>query len=326
MAGRNREQTVKMNQSSKSLQGEEVAVPRSVPAHGSKPWLIGLVWILVCMFLYRGPLRALLQLASHNDDESHILLIPFISLWLLYLDRAEFGRLSFDLLPAFFFLLPGSCLALLANYSSRLDPSERLSSSALSFLFFLGAGYVAIFGRTILRKNWFPLAFLLFAVPLPEHLLNRLIYVLQAGSAAVAEVLFDVSGVPVLREGFIFRLPRMSIEVAKECSGIRSSTALLVLAVLVAHFSFRPLWKKVAFVTAGLLMMLLKNGVRIVTLTLLANYVDPDFLFGRLHHQGGVVFFVFGLALLAPVYWLLRRTEHRQKSAKENTIALVDNS
>jgi exosortase len=321
MAGRDCEQTLKMNPPSESLHGEEVLSQRGVPARSHKPWLTGLAWILVCMLLYHGPLRSLFQLAFHSEDASHILLVPFISLWLLYLDRAELDRFSFDFLPAFCFLLPGSCLTLLANYGSRLDASERLSLHVLSVLFFLGSGYVAFFGRTVLRKAWFPLAFLLFAVPLPEYLLNRLIYVLQAGSAAVAEVLFDVSGVPVLREGFIFRLPRMSIEVARECSGIRSSIALLILAVLVAHFAFRPLWKKVVFVAAGLLMMLVKNGVRIATLTLLANYVDPDFLFGRLHHQGGLVFFVFGLALLVPVYWVLRRTERRKQSTKQKATA-----
>jgi exosortase len=311
-----------MNPSPKSSLEQESAPLRSIPPRAPKPWLIGLVWVLVCMFFYLGALRALFQLAFHSDDASHILLVPLISLWLLYLDRAEFEQpLSFDFLPAFFFLLPGSCLVLLANYSSRLDASERLTVSVLSFFFFLVAGYVAFFGRTIVRKTWFALAFLLFAVPLPEPLSNRLIYVLQAGSAAVAEALFDVSGVPVLREGFIFRLPRMSIEVAKECSGIRSSIALLILAVLVAHFSFRPLWKKVVFVVAGLLMMLIKNGVRIATLTLLANYVDPDFLYGRLHHQGGLVFFLFGLALLVPVYWLLKRTEGSKAGAGQSVTA-----
>jgi exosortase/archaeosortase family protein len=85
--------------------------------------------------------------------------------------------------------------------------------------------------------------------------------------------------------------------------------ALIVLALLVAHFAFHPVWKKVAFVAAGLLMMIIKNGVRIATLTLLANYVNPQFLYGNLHRQGGVVFFLLGLALLLPVYWLLKQGE-----------------
>jgi exosortase len=139
--------------------------------------------------------------------------------------------------------------------------------------------------------------------------LDRFIYALQYASASVAGWIFDASGVPVLREGLIFHLSGLNIEVARECSGIRSSIALLILATLVAHFAFTNLWKKVVFVLAGLAMMAVKNGVRIATLTILAKYVDPDFLFGRLHHQGGVVFFLLGLALLIPVYWLLRRGE-----------------
>jgi exosortase/archaeosortase family protein len=69
-------------------------------------------------------------------------------------------------------------------------------------------------------------------------------------------------------------------------------------------------------VFAGLLMMLIKNGVRIATLTILAQYVDRSFLFGRLHHQGGVVFFLLGLALLFPLYSLLRRGERHSQLAK----------
>ena len=56
-------------------------------------------------------------------------------------------------------------------------------------------------------------------------------------------------------------------------------------------------------------MMILKNGIRIATLTLLAMYVDPGFLYGRLHHQGGVVFFLIGLLLLLPILLLLQKSE-----------------
>jgi exosortase len=275
-------------------------------------WLVGTGWFLACLALFWQPLRSLSALALHNEDTSHILLIPLISGWLFYLDQRKYvGKGSFDLIAAGIFLLPGVFLKLFADYGSSLNPSERLAANVLAFLFFLVAGYIGILGRTIARRTSFAICFLLFAVPLPDVLLNRLVYGLQAGSAEVAEVLFDLSGVPVLREGFIFRLPRMSIEVARECSGIRSSIALVILAVLISHFSFRPFWKKAVFVIAGLAMMLIKNGIRIATLTLLANYVDSDFLYGPLHHRGGVVFFLFGLGLLVPLYWWLRRAEPR---------------
>ena len=76
---------------------------------------------------------------------------------------------------------------------------------------------------------------------------------------------------------------------------------------------------------AGIVVMIIKNGIRIVTLTLLANYVDPGFLHGNLHREGGVVFFVIGLLLLLPVLWLLatRRESRRIHDAMKVTAEAV---
>src|SRR6266436_2635411 len=152
-------------------------------------------------------------------------------------------------------------------------------------------------------------SFLFLMVPLPKFLLEHVIHLLQTGSAWITGALFDLLGVPVLREGFVLHLARVNIEVAEECSGIRSSMALLILALLVTHFRLRSFWKKVLFLACGLFMMILKNGIRIVSLTLLAVHVDPSFLYGKLHHEGGIIFFLLSLLLLAPLLWLLQRGE-----------------
>jgi exosortase len=274
------------------------------------PWLIYGMWVAFCSLLFSKSIAALANYSLHNDNASHILLVPLIVVWLLYTDRTgSSSACAFDFPPALFFAVPATLLWGLTLRSPASLWSASLSLAVSSLILFLIAGYLAVFGRKSLARTWFAFAFLAFAIPLPEALLDRFIYALQYASAAVAGWIFDASGVPVLREGFIFYLPGLSIEVAKECSGIRSSIALVILAVLVAHFAFSRIWKKVVFVFAGLLMMAVKNGVRIATLTILAKYVDPDFLFGRLHHQGGIVFFLMGLGLLVPLYWLLRRGE-----------------
>jgi len=273
-------------------------------------WLIYAVWVLLCLLLFAKPVYGLFELANQDETASHVLLIPFIFAWLLYTDRKQLqpgGAFSFW--PAMTFLAPAVLFPFLASCCESCAPKDRLGVYILALVLLLIAGFVLILGTAAAKTSWFALAFLLFTIPLPDVFLRRVIYGLQSGSAAVAELFFDLSGTPVLREGFVFRLPKMSIEVAQECSGIRSSLALLILALLVAHFSFRPFWKKLVFVVAGLGMMLLKNGIRIASLTLLANYVDPDFLYGKLHHRGGIVFFLIGLALLLPVYWLLRQGE-----------------
>ena len=192
---------------------------------------------------------------------------------------------------------------------SSSAPALQLSGYVLSLVLLWVAGFAFLFGRTASKAAYFPLLFLFLMVPLPTSILDRIAYYLQIGSAWITGGLFDLFGVPVLRDGLVFHLAQVSIEVAKECSGIRSSMVLLILALVIEHFCLRRLWTKALFLACGLLMMILKNGIRITTLTLLAIYVDPGFLYGRLHQQGGVAFFLLGLLLLVPLLRLLQRTE-----------------
>src|SRR5262249_16741384 len=198
---------------------------------------------------------------------------------------------------------------------SRLSELNQLSLCVFALILLWIAGFAFFFGRFALRRAIFPLTFLLLTIPIPDFLLEKTIYFLQKGTTEIAAVLFDWSGVPFLRDGFVFHFARVNIEVAKECSGIRSSLALIILAILVAHFYLRTLWRKVLLVVVGLFVMILKNAIRIVTLTLLASYVDPGFLYGNLHREGGVVFFRVGLALMVPLLWWLERSERGRAPA-----------
>jgi exosortase len=263
--------------------------------------------------VFLRPLIAFVTYSLSNDNASHLVLIPVISAWLLFLERDRiFKLLGSDGRAAGLFLTTGAALAILALFPGRQwSALNQLSLYVLGLLLLWIAGFAFLFGRAALESARFPLLFLLLTIPIPDAILDKSIYLLQKGSAEIAALLFDWSGVPVLRDGFVFHLAHVSIEVARECSGIRSSLALLILAILVAHFYLETFWKQVVLIVAGLFVMILKNGVRIVTLTLLASYVDPGFLYGRLHHEGGVVFFLLGLLLLAPLLWLLQRSEKK---------------
>jgi len=124
--------------------------------------------------------------------------------------------------------------------------------------------------------------FLLLMVPIPDFLLSRAIFWLRSGSAEVSYALFQLLGVPVLRSGFIFSLPGVTIEIAQECSGIRSSLALVIMGLLAGHLFLRSPWTKAALALAVLPLAIVKNGIRIVTLSLLSIYVDPS---GRGSHS-----------------------------------------
>jgi len=99
------------------------------------------------------------------------------------------------------------------------------------------------------------------------------------------------------------------VEVTRECSGIRSTIAMLILSVMALYFYLRTAWRQGLFIGVAVALTILKNAARIVTSALLGAYVDPGFLYGRLHSEGAVVFFLFSMAILAPLLWLLLRGE-----------------
>jgi exosortase len=269
------------------------------------------LWAAVTIAIFWRPVTALAHFAIENDDASHILLIPFISAWVLILERKRiFCRAFYDFPVAAFFFFPALCsFGWTLGFAKSWTLTDRLTGYTLALVLFWITGFALIFGRDALRAGRFSLLLLLLALPLPDYLLNHVVYLLQKGSAEITATLFDLTGVPYLREGFVFHLARVSIEVAHECSGIRSSMALLILALLVSHFFLRKFWKQSVFLLCGIVVMIVKNGIRIVTLTLLASYVDPAFLYGNLHREGGVVFFLLGLLMLLPILWLLQRGE-----------------
>jgi exosortase len=276
-----------------------------------KRWLLYAGWIVLSSLIFLHPLIAFVRMSLSNPDASHLILIPFISAWVLFVERQKiFLHLSSDKVLAGSFLFLASCAAFASRVAGSDASSDlQVSGYILSLALIWVAGFALLFGKAASSAGRFSLLFLFLMIPVPKLLLNYVIYLLQAGSAWITGVLFDLLGVPVLREGFVFHLARFNILVAEECSGIRSSMALLILALLAAHFRLRSFWKKIMFLACGLFLMILKNGIRIVSLTVLAMRVDPRFLYGKLHSQGGIVFFILSLLLLAPILWLLRRGE-----------------
>jgi exosortase len=152
-----------------------------------------------------------------------------------------------------------------------------------------------------------------FFIPIPSVVLNAVITVLQRGSAEMAFVILKLSGTPVLRESaYIFRLPDLVIEVAPECSGIRSGISLLISSLLAGHLFLRSTSKRAILVLVAVPILILKNALRIGTLAYLAVHVDQRILTSQLHREGGIPFFVLGLMLLYPVLALLIKSENKK--------------
>jgi exosortase len=202
--------------------------------------------------------------------------------------------------------------------AAHLGPNDYLSVVMLGLVVLLWGIFLALFGTKAFRAALFPLVFLLLLVPIPDLLLDRVTLFLQLGSTELTDLLFRACGTPAFREGFRFTLPGVTIEIAKECSGIRSSVAMLVTVLLAGHLFLRTPGKQIVLLLAVFPVVVLKNAMRIVALSLLSVYVNPSFLHGDLHRDGGLLFFILGLAMIFPLfYWLLKEERKPQPEGRE---------
>lgn len=264
------------------------------------------------LFIWKA-IKGLFVYSMAHEFCSHIVLIPFISLALIYVERKTiFPAAQSSPIPGWIALVSGAVLYWTAGRSNFIQDGNRyLVAAAFSIVLVWVGSFLLCYGNQAARAAIFPLLFLLLMIPMPDSVLYRVIHLLQQGSTEIAYLLFKSVRVPVFREGFFLYLPKVTIEVATECSGIRSSMALLITCLLAAHLFLRTYWKMVFFVALVFPLSILKNGIRITTLALLSIYVDPRFLFGSLHRDGGIVFFLLVLAILAPVLVLLQKAEDR---------------
>ena len=263
--------------------------------------------VAVAALMLWKPFAMLLRFSFSHDEYSHILLIPIVSLFLVYWQRRTiFTDVESSPLPG----AAGVALGLIVgglgfHLSPSLDENDFLTWIVSAFVVFSLGAFLLCYGKRAFRKAAFPLLFLFLMVPIPTHLLDRIILWLQEGSSAVSSAGFNLLGVPVYREGFIFSLPGLSIEVAKECSGIRSTLALFITSLLAGYLLVPSKVGRVVLCLSVVPVAIFKNGLRIVTLATLSVYVNRGILDSPLHHQGGVVFFVPGLLILGLEVWLM---------------------
>ena len=254
--------------------------------------------------------------ARTHDTASHTLIVPIVTLALIARRRLEI----FSTVPetSWWAGLPvvaaGAVAWMLAPTQDVGGGSaaQALTVPVASLVTMAIGGFLLIFGTRAFRAGTFPLLFLFAMVPVPDALLGAAVTFLKAGSAEVVAGLFTLTRTPFYREGYVFDLPTVAIEIADECSGIRSSIALGITALVAGHAFLTRSWSRVLLLLLVLPIAIFKNGVRVTSLSLLATYVDPDFLTGQLHHEGGFVFFGMSLVLLMAVMHLLQKAETKQ--------------
>jgi len=266
------------------------------------------------------PLVVTLGLALANEAYTDIFLILPLSAALIYMDskyqdtkarridprpRARIGATL---------LLLALVIGCYARWGIGATPDGvRLSLGMLALVTWWIASVLVCFGAPTFKSFMFPLCFLFLMVPIPAFSLRWIVEFLQQQSALAARLMFRAVGVPVTQDGTMLSIPGLDIEVARECSSIRSSLMLIVTTMVLAHLFLRSWWRKALLVAAAIPLSVAKNGLRIFTIAELGTRIDPRFLDGKLHHNGGIIFFGIAVVAVAVLLWILRRTEFRMQ-------------
>jgi exosortase len=284
----------------------------SRPSNASaSPLLLFCILTALSVAIWWGPLTASFALALHDDQYTHILLILPLSAALILLDWKSPAPSTGSTVRLGSVLLVIAALVTfwVRTKGDALSSDVQLSANMLALVVWWIAAFTVCFGSRGFRRALFPLAFLFWMVPFPDFVLNPIVTRLQQGSAAAARLLFMAAGVAVEQRGMLLHIPGLTVEVARECSSIRSSSMLLVTTMVLAQLLLRSPWRKALVIAVAIPLSVAKNGLRIFAIAMLATRVDPGFLTGRFHRQGGIIFFLIALAAIFLLLWIMRRGE-----------------
>jgi exosortase len=287
-----------------------------------KNGLLFLSSTVVLSVLVLPPLFSFVRSARPTDYYSFIPLIFLVTGYLLFAERRKLFAGGMEAHPFGIALMVLGALGLGIGLSLGVDRSIGIFVYTIAGLASWIGAYLVLFAKTEAKPRLFPLLFLFFVVPIPASILNRVVRILVLGSTYFAQILFRSLLVPFIPDGAMIYLPGFSIEVAQECSGIRSSLALLITTVLAGYLFLEKRWAKALLALFVVPVAMLKNAVRIVTLCLLAGYFDMKFIKGGfLHRSGGFVFFGIGLLLMGLILFFLKGMQHRRKGLDKESHA-----
>jgi len=303
------------------ISAEPVKTSRFAPSNHGKKWRFwgAACFLIVLVAAFGQSLFALTNYAARSDLYSYILLVPFVSGYLLYIRRHQFPKNYVTNFPLAIVLLVAAAGMLIFSYGSHSEAkmpieAERLALVTLSFLCCVAAGGFFFFGRDWMRSAAFPLAYLIFMVPMPDPMRDALESASKSASAEVANLFFHLSGTPFLRQGAIFQLPNITVEVAQECSGIRSSLVLVMTGILAANLFLKTSWRRIVLVAFVIPLGILRNGFRILVIGLLCANIGPQMIHSPIHTRGGPLFFALSLVPFLLLLLWLHRGEARTRA------------
>lgn len=246
-----------------------------------------------------------------NPNYSHGFLVPIIAAYMIWQKKGEIYSLPVK--PSNWgslIIIFGMIVYVVGNLGAEMF---TMRFSIIIMLFGIS---LFLFGKKITQKLAIPLAYLIFMVPIPAIIWNRIAFPLQIFVSKMAEIVIQNIGISVLREGNILYLANTALEVVDACSGLRSLISLAALGAAFAYLSSHSNVKKWVLFVSALPIAILANVLRLSSTAVLASYFGGGVAQGFLHELLGMVTFFLGLILLFTLHKIPFATQRAKSSSK----------
>jgi exosortase len=258
--------------------------------------------------LYFHVLKALALNWWTDPDYNHGFFVVLFSGFILWSQRESWTASAIKPNNWGFLLMLGAFVLLLFG-----TLAAELFTSRFSLLVLLVGVVVFLAGWETLRVVSFPLAFLIFMVPLPALIYNQITFPLQLLASRLATSGLEFAHIPVLRDGNILVMSNYSLEVVEACSGIRSLMTLGSLAIAYGYLAEPRLWVRCTLAVLVVPIAIVTNAIRIVGAGFMARQFGPAAAEGFLHEFSGWVIFLSALLLILFCHSLLRSVSGERK-------------
>jgi exosortase len=262
---------------------------------------------LAFLALYYPFIQNLVRDWDTNQNYSQGYFIPFVSAFMIWWMREDLAAIEFKPTNWGIALI---VLGLLQLFIAKVGSEYFLQRTSMIVVLFGISFY--LFGGRFTKAVWLPLAYLIFMIPLPAIVWNRIAFPMQLFASALTEDVVQLIGIPILREGNVLHLAQASLEVVDACSGLRSLVNILGLAVGLGFIMNKEAWKRWALFLAAFPIAVIVNIIRLSGTAMLASRYGSDVAQGFLHDFSGWLVFVAGILLLLLVQSVLSKISKAQ--------------
>lgn len=287
-------------------------MPVSFPAKWTKLAREGPILAAIVVALYWPILGGMATQWWDDPNYTHGFLVPAFSAFLIWRERARLRVVvPRGSLLGLAVLVGGIGVLFLGSIGSE----NFLMRTSLIVVI---AGLVLFHsGARVLRIVFFPLAFLLFMVPLPGVVFYAVTFPLQRLAAEQAAWTLDLLGVPVLLDGNVIHLSQITLGVTEACSGIRSLISLLASSVAWAYLTLPLGVIALVFVLMAVPITIFANAARVVATGLIGQWFGVEYASGFFHEFAGLAVYSLALACMAGVYAVSRKLIRSPREARE---------